>query len=144
MPPWWWIVEEGSVSMQMTRTTARKAAKLLALGRAALGAVAVVAPSVVARPWVGETPGGPATGVLGRGLGGRDLALGMGALLAMSHDAPVRGWLEAGALADLTDALATAVNFQSLPPRGRRAVLALAASGAGAGALLARKVDAAG
>ncbi len=123
-------------------TTARNAARALAVGRAALGVVAVVAPEVVARPWVGSAATSSATGVFGRGLGGRDLALGLGALLAMSHDQPARGWLEGGALADLTDMLATLIHFKALPARSRWAILAAAAAGSGIGAVLARRVDA--
>jgi len=45
--------------------------------------VAFAAPALVSRSWVGGAGGGPSGRVLGRALGGRDLALGLGALAAL-------------------------------------------------------------
>ncbi len=68
-----------------------------------------------------------------RSVGGRDLALGLGALLALRRGAPLRGWVEAGALADLADGLAGVLAFGSLPP-GRHWPATLSAGlAAGAG-----------
>lgn len=105
---------------------ARSAVVALAGARAALGVAALLAPERVARPWVGDARGSTETSVLGRALGGRDLALGLGALMATRRRAPVRGWVEAGALADLGDVAATLIAFDRLPRRGRVGVLALA------------------
>jgi hypothetical protein len=49
----------------------------------------------------------PAQTIAVRMLGARDLALGVGVLLAARHGSSgMRGWVEAGALADAVDALA--------------------------------------
>ncbi|MGH9088399.1 MAG: hypothetical protein ACRDYZ_09860, partial [Acidimicrobiales bacterium] len=117
------------------------AARLLALGVAAarigLGVTAVVAPTVVSRPWIGSEAEGAGAKVLGRSLGGRDVALGLGPVLADRRRRPIRGWVEAAALADLVDATATLAAFRSLPAKGRWIVLASAGGAAAAGALAA-------
>ncbi|HUY29813.1 MAG TPA: hypothetical protein VMV02_02315 [Acidimicrobiales bacterium] len=124
------------------RTRARQAAGTLAAARVALGAVAFVAPTVPARPWVGsEEAARPGARLLARALGARDLALGLGALLAMRHEASLRGWVEAGGLADAGDTVATLVAFRSLPRRSRWAVLASTVGAAAGAAVLAPYVD---
>ncbi len=105
--------------------------------RVALGVVAVAAPVAAARPWVGAATVGPASAVLGRALGGRDLALGLGALLAARRGAPLRGWVEAGGLADWGDVTATLLSFGRLPRWGRWLVLAASAGAAATAAVVA-------
>ncbi|MGH3943499.1 MAG: hypothetical protein ACRDSI_00385, partial [Pseudonocardiaceae bacterium] len=113
---------------------ARGAALVVATGRVALGVIALLRPSVPARPWVGTAlAAGPAGQVLGRALGGRDLALGLGALLALrrpdSSAAAGRvaaGWVAGGALADGADVLATLAAWPALPRWGRLGILGLA------------------
>src|SRR6516165_152288 len=75
---------------------ARQVALGLAAARVGVGLTAVVMPKLVARPWVGAEAEGLGAAVLGRALGGRDIALGLGLLLAARRDRPLRGWLEAG------------------------------------------------
>ena len=120
------------------------AARQLALGVAAtrigLGVTAIAAPTVVGRPWIGPdayTPGGH---VLARALGGRDVALGLGPVLACRHRRPLRSWVEVAVLADLVDVGVTLVSFARLPTRSRWLVLASAVGAAGAGALAARSL----
>ena len=101
-------------------------AKALALGRIGVGTAFLVAPGVCLRLSLGAVESGPVTRMAARSVGARDVALGLGLLLALRHDAPVRGWLEAGALADAGDALATGLAFRHL---GRaRSGLAVAAA----------------
>jgi hypothetical protein len=69
-------------------------------------------------------------------MGARDLALGLGAILAMRHDAPVRGWVEAGGLADAGDLAATLLAWRSLPRASRWGVAVLTAGGVVAGRLV--------
>lgn len=83
----------------------------------------------------------PAATLLSRCLGARDLALGLGAILAMRHEAPVRGWVEAGGMADAADLVSTLMVFPSLPRTSRWAVVAAAGTAAAAGHLVARSVD---
>lgn len=111
----------------MDGTTARALAGGVAGSRAVLGVVAFAAPTLPARLWVGAWADGDTVRVLGRALGARDLALGLGALLALRRDAPVRGWVEAGALADAGDLVATLISFRRLPRLGRWAILAVTA-----------------
>lgn len=120
---------------------ARGLALWVAAARIGLGLVAAVAPTVVARPWIGDDAHRPGAMVLGRALGGRDLALGLGPLLAARRGAPLRGWVEAAALADLVDTGATLVAFRRLPRRGRWLVLASAGAAAAAGAVAARSLE---
>lgn len=138
------------MSSRLPADQARMLALSIAGARVALGAVAIAAPGIALRPWVGATaaasPGptaatspspNPATTVLGRALGGRDLALGLGALLAARRDAPLRGWIEAGGLADWGDVAATLLAFGRLPRWGRWLVLAASAGSAATAAVVA-------
>jgi hypothetical protein len=76
---------------------------------------AIIAPALVGRPWYGRGAGAPVHKLLTRSLGVRDVALGLGVILAIDRGAPVRGWVEAGALADAGDLLATLLAFNSVP-----------------------------
>lgn len=120
------------------RTLSRQAVTAVAAGRVALGVVALVRPSVPARPWVGAAADLPASRVLGRALGARDLALGLGALAATARK-PSAGpwqagaWFAAGALADALDAAVTLAAWQRLP-RTRWLIVASAGGAAVVGA----------
>lgn len=113
----------------MTAWSIRRAGLALGALRAGLGVVAMARPRLVARPWLGAGPaGGLGTAVLGTALGGRDLALGLGALLARDS-AGLAAWSAAGALADGMDVATTLAHWSDLPRRGRLAVLAAATGG---------------
>lgn len=132
----------GSMPQLLTRRQARQAATALAGVRAGIGVAGIVAPKLVLRPWVGGELGGQSGAkLLGRSLGARDLALGLGAILAERHDVAVRGWIEAGALADGGDLAATLAAFKALPKVSRWAVLALITGAVVAGGLIAPCVD---
>ena len=68
----------------------RRGATAVAVSRLGVGVVAVAAPARVSRAWVGGAGGGPSGRVLGRALGGRDLALGLGTLAALRLQAVSR------------------------------------------------------
>ena len=131
----------GLQRLPISRPLARRLALGLAGLRAALGVTAVAAPALAGKPWIGDDAGRPGTRVFGRSMGGRDLALGLGALLAARHGAPVRGWVEAGALADVTDAGGTLLAYGTLPRRTRPLILAVTLGAVVAGAVLAPFVD---
>lgn len=119
-------------------TQKRAMTAVVAVARVGLGLAALLAPVTATRAWVG--PGrGPATTVLGRALGGRDIALGAGALLALRSgtDAELRRWAIAATMSDSVDTLVTLISWQSLPKRGRVMVLAASAGAAGLGTLAA-------
>lgn len=83
---------------------AQLAARGIALARIGIGVAATLAPGQVSRLQFGSTTPGQTITV--RMLGARDLALGIGALLAARRgSAGLRGWVEAGGLADAIDAL---------------------------------------
>ena len=126
--------------VSLSNVDVERAVRSLAWVRIALGAVAAVAPTLPARPWVGDDARRSSARTLARALGGRDVALGLGTLLAQRHQSPVRGWLEASALADAGDVVATLVGWQSLPKTGRLGVVLAAAGGAASCSLLARRV----
>lgn len=131
-----------SLPQLLSRDSARAAAVGLGALRAAIGVAAIVAPSLALRPWVGEVVSNETGGrLLGRSLGARDVALGAGLLLSLRHEAPMRGWVEAGALADLGDLVATSVAFKKLPSVTRFGVLALTVGAVAAGAVAAPCVD---
>lgn len=116
----------------------RDAATLLteiAATRAALGVVLLAAPRWSWRQLT-RTPGSGDEAVLAvRMFGVRDLALGLGGLLAARRGAPVRGWAEAGVLCDAADAAALATT----PAVGgwRRAAAAAGAGGTAVAGLVA-------
>jgi hypothetical protein len=73
----------------------------------AVGAAGFVAPRTFGRIWIGREGGSRHVAMVTRAFAARDLALGLGAYLAVQRDAPVRGWIEAGLLSDSLDVLAT-------------------------------------
>ncbi|HEY3240911.1 MAG TPA: hypothetical protein VGL92_15185 [Acidimicrobiia bacterium] len=126
----------------MDREAARQLAASVAWGRIGLGVTAVLTPSVPLRPWVGrEIAWRPRAKLLARALGFRDIALGLGVVMALRQDAPVRGWVEGGGLADAGDLVATLLAFGTLPKFGRWVVLASAAGAVAASGLAAPAVD---
>jgi hypothetical protein len=120
----------------LTHRQARRVGRTVALARALLGLGAITLPSLPGRPWVGRLASEPGGKVLARALGGRDLALGAGAL-STEHTETLRTWVGLAALADLGDALSTLVAFPHLPRRGRWLVLASALGAAVLGGLSA-------
>ncbi|MDA8264756.1 MAG: hypothetical protein M0T79_05300 [Actinomycetota bacterium] len=130
------------LSLALKPDRAAQVTLALAGARAVIGAVAWVAPKAALKAWVGSEVSSQSGGrLLGRALGARDLALGAGAILAYRRGRPVRGWVEAGVLADAGDAVATLVGFRQLPKRTRWAVLASTVGATGLGYLVAQRVD---
>ncbi|HEY3952822.1 MAG TPA: hypothetical protein VGM53_05560 [Streptosporangiaceae bacterium] len=113
----------------------------MAAARTGIGVVALLSPELVGRPWVGAAAGTDQGRLLARALGGRDLALGVGALAALGRAQPsgtggaaagpadAALWVGLGAAADSLDVLATMRAWPKLPAVGRWLV-ALSAGGA--------------
>jgi len=116
-------------------------AKSNAIGRIVFGTALIATPGLAARLWIGDHGDAPGVKVLARALGVRDLALGLGVLLAMKNDAPVRGWLEGAALADAVDFAATAAAGSGIPQASRAGIMGLAAVSTVQCAALARAID---
>jgi hypothetical protein len=126
----------------LNREQALLGARALASVRVAIGVTAWLRPKLVLRPWVGGTAAeAPNVAVLGRALGARDIALGAGALLAARHGGPVRGWIEAGGLADTGDLIATLLTLHDLPRVTRWAIVATTLGAAAAAAVISPVVD---
>jgi hypothetical protein len=119
----------------------REIAVAQARGRMAVGAAFLLAPGLAGRAWVGRDAARPSAKLLARAFGARDLALGLGVVIAIDRGAPVRGWLEASALADAGDAVATLLGTAAVPPRLRPGALALGAGSAAMAGWLAKRVD---
>ena len=119
----------------------REIARFLSVGRIAIGVGLITAPRLWAPIWVGRDGLSHSARLFARAVGARDVALGTGALLAMSHDAPVRGWLEGAMLADLTDAVATFLERDEVPRFSRPLVYAIGGGAFLAGAAIAGSVD---
>jgi hypothetical protein len=117
--------------------TLRLLARGLAAGRVALGIALVAAPDVATRRWLGEASADdPGRQIAVRGLGARDVALGVGTLVALRGDGDLRRaahWLEAGVVADLADAASTAVTEDLDVSRATGIAVALGAAGLGLG-----------
>jgi len=123
---------------------ARDIALAQARGRMAVGAAYVLAPGLFGRIWVGREATRPGAKILARAFGARDLALGLGVVIAIDRGAPVRGWLEGSALSDAVDFLAGVLDRDALPPATRAGVLALGAGSSALAAWLARTLDSEG
>ena len=112
----------------------------LARARIAIGLAAVMAPGLAARALSGR----PASGIeppLARMLGARDLALGLGTVIALDRGAPVRGWLEASALSDTADFASCLLAKSRMSPRAFAATAALGGGSAAFGVFLSRRLD---
>jgi peptide-methionine (R)-S-oxide reductase len=116
-------------------------AVLGARARIAIGAAAFVAPGTAARLMGGDSGGDGLAPMFARMVGARDVALGLGTVVAVDRRGPVRGWLEGAALADAGDVVATLLARRRLTPAAFAGTLAVAAGASVGGALLARKVD---
>ena len=112
-----------------------------ARGRQLVGAAFVVAPGLFGRTWIAGDAKRRPVKVLARAFGARDLALGLGVVIALDRGAPVRGWIEGGVVSDAVDLCATLLAGDSIPSDVRRGALALGASSAALGAALARRLD---
>jgi hypothetical protein len=119
----------------------RDLAVAVSRGRIALGVAAALAPGLVGRAMVGRDGSRGTTKLFARMLGGRDIALGLGVVIAIDRGAPVRGWLEACALVDGVDLAACLVARDHLPQSAFPATVALAGGSALLCTWLSRQLD---
>jgi hypothetical protein len=111
---------------------ARDLAVGLAGGRIAIGVVSLLAPGLVGRAMLRDDGDSGGTRLFLRLVGARDLALGVGVLVALDRNGPVRGWLRASAVVDGLDAAGSLLARHQL----RRPVFPAAAAAATGGALV--------
>jgi hypothetical protein len=121
---------------------ARDLAVGLAGGRIAIGVLSLLAPGLVGRAMAGRDGATGATRLFARMVGARDLGLGLGVLLAMDRDAPVRGWLEVSAVVDGMDAGACLLARRQIRTSVFPAAVGLASAGALLSGWLSRELDA--
>ncbi len=127
----------------MDDTLLRPLTQLVAWGRVGIGVSAIAAPTLMARPWIGGDARSSGSRLLARTMGGRDLALGIGALRALGgSDHEARPWVALGGMADAVDALATVLAFGSLPRRSRWGILAMTVGAAVVSTRVAVALDA--
>jgi hypothetical protein len=118
----------------------KETARLMGLVRAGFGALGFLAPRKAIKAFTGmEADDAAVVGM--RGLASRDIALGIGLLVALDQGAPVRGWIEAGALADAGDALTALGSFKKFGLIRGTLFLGTAAGAAWLGMKLAAEID---
>lgn len=124
---------------------ARLLTRLLACGRIGIGLALFAAPRTAARLWLGDDVS-PRTGLLARGLGARDLVIGVGQLVTLDDDRDVDPWLDAGIAADTADTAAVLLARRDLETRTvvGTSVVALGAAAAGLALKQALRAPAAG
>jgi hypothetical protein len=99
----------------------------VAMGRIVAGVTMLALPRRMAAAWSGSADERAA--LLAQAVGGRDVALGLGALIALRRGAPSRGWFEAAALSDGVDAFATLLALRKAPGIWRAMFLVAAIAG---------------
>jgi hypothetical protein len=119
----------------------REAALLHARGRIAVGAAFVLFPRLAGRMWIGSDAARRPVKVLARAFGARDLAIGLGVVIALDRGTPVRGWIEAGMLSDAIDTAASLLAGGSIPPAIRWSCVALGAGSTAAGVALSQEFE---
>jgi hypothetical protein len=119
---------------------AERIAKGIAVARSLTGVAAMIFPRPLLRMIVpGREPADETVAAL-RMVGGRDLALGIGGLLAAKRGPhAMRGWVEGGMLADAIDA-GSVSTARSLSPAVRTLVCAPAAAASILAGLVARRL----
>jgi hypothetical protein len=117
----------------------RRAAAMLAVGRAALGVTVLVAPERVTAGWLGpQHASHPVVQDLARSLGARDVALGFATLWTLDDSVAGARVQGACAVVDTVDALATILARKTLPVKGVLGTVAIAGGAAAAGFYLSR------
>jgi hypothetical protein len=92
-----------------------------------IGVAFIAEPKLMERAWIGKQGRLPGAQVLARGVGARDLALGLGGVQAVArNDGSAQPWLAAAALCDAVDFGATWAAGKRIPQQARVGVLAIA------------------
>lgn len=119
----------------------RQVTRFLGYGRVVIGTALVLAPGWAGGRWFGPAASEPAVKAAVRALGVRDAVLGAGAVHALDTGRPVQTWVQAGAVSDVVDAVATLLAIRQIG--ARRAIPAIAVAGTAAvlGARIANNVD---
>ena len=116
-------------------------AQAFGLVRIVTGVALFFAPRRSGRAWTGEDSNELTSNLAVRGMGARDVAIGLGILAAIERGAPVRGWLEAGVLSDSADAAGTLMQWRELGTTRALFWLTTEVGAAWAGSRLAQSLD---
>lgn len=111
---------------------------VISLGRILFGTVFIAQPKIMDQGWIGRQARLPGAQVLARGVGARDLALGLGGVqAAVRSDGSARAWMAAAALCDAVDFGATWSAGRRIPRKQRASVLVIASGAAALSAIAA-------
>jgi hypothetical protein len=113
----------------------------IARGRLAFGVIGMAAPGIMVRAMSRSKRPQGAEAVFTRMWAARDLAMGLGVVVALDHGTPVRGWLEASATADASDFVAALLGREQLSDNAFKGTLALAGLSAVLNVVLSRRLD---
>jgi hypothetical protein len=117
--------------MSATRNSSkRRAAGVYGAARVAFGLAALVAPAPAGRLIAGEGGATPGAQAYLRGMGGREIGVGLGLLSAIRSGGQINSWLVAGLLSDCGDLAGIVGAWSDLLPAKRW--LGLTAAGAAA------------
>ncbi|MGH2809137.1 MAG: hypothetical protein ACRDKT_17875 [Actinomycetota bacterium] len=89
-------------------------ARGLAWARIVIGVLCFLAPRWTIKMWVGERAEDVVSKMGIRGLGARDVAIGLGIIHSLDSGSSPRRWLEASAMADAADAIGTLGGWRDL------------------------------
>jgi hypothetical protein len=103
---------------------------LYATGRILFGVAALAVPATAGRVLAGDGGAAPDAQAFLRGMGGREIGLGLGLLAMIRANGPVRPWLIAALIADSSDIAGIAGAWQHMAPSKR--LLGLATAGGAA------------
>ena len=109
---------------------------LYATGRILFGAAALVAPGTAGRILAGDGGAAPDAQAFLRGMGGREIGLGLGLLATIRANGPVKPWVVAALLADSSDITGIAGAWRHMAPSKRLLGLTTAGGAAAISAIL--------
>mgnify|MGYP000008680331 CR=1 FL=1 len=116
-------------------------AEAVAYGRIAFGLALMAVPSLTSMGYLGREASRPSVRFLNRLFGGRDVALGLWAVLSREDKAAFRQAVAVGAACDAWDAVATAITPGGVPRFGKPMMIAVAAGAAAVGAMAVRQLE---
>jgi hypothetical protein len=107
---------------------------LYATGRILFGVASLAVPATTGRVLAGNGGAAPDAQAFLRGMGGREIGLGLGLLAMIRANGPVRPWLIAALIADSSDITGIAGAWRHMAPSKRLLGLATAGGAAVVGA----------
>jgi hypothetical protein len=109
---------------------------LYATGRVLFGVAALVTPGTAGRILAGDGGAAPDAQAFLRGMGGREIGLGLGLLAMIRTNGPVKPWLAGALLADCSDIAGIGGAWQHMTPSKRLLGLGTAGGAAATGAII--------